>query len=401
MAEYSELLILGWLVLQLTGSPWQIALVGLSRTTSTFAFSLIAGVIGDQKDRRSVVMGAQMGSTFVMVGVLIVVTTGIVEPWHLFLSAALRGACRSFEHTCRRALIFDVVGSRNLLQAVSLDHIGFSSGKILGPLLIGILLEVTGTAVSAYAFLTVLHLSSLGTIALVRPPALGPMPPRRPVFRSITEGLKFAFSTPPIAAVLYASVVMNALFQFQLFIPVVAQEYLHVGPGLMGLLASADGIGTIIGAVLLSLLSNNIRRHGRIFIVGSMGVAIFLLWFAISPWYWLSFLLLMCSGVSQVGFSTMQSSILLMASPTHVHSRVFGAQQLAVGTGQIGSLEIGALAVTIGLPAALASTAIGGLVLLAAILFLMPVLRGPITQYQEPITKTRPDGGKIPSKEND
>ena len=80
MAEYSELLVLGWLVLQLTGSPWQIALVGLSRTTSTFAFSLIAGVIGDQKDRRSVVMGAQMGSTFVMVGVLIVVTTGIVEP---------------------------------------------------------------------------------------------------------------------------------------------------------------------------------------------------------------------------------------------------------------------------------------------------------------------------------
>ncbi|MCZ6534869.1 MAG: MFS transporter [Dehalococcoidia bacterium] len=386
--ELSELLVMGWLVLQLTGSPWQVALVGLSRTVSLFAFTLIAGAMGDQKDRRHIILASNATNIMVAAAVLLVLTMGDVQPWHLFLAAAVRGATRSFENTSRRALVFHIVGPASLVQAISLEHIGMSTGRILGPIAIGTLLQVTGTAVSSYSLLTGLYSIAFISVVLLKvAPTLSSLP-RRPVLRSVGEGLKYAYSTPSIAGVLTASVVMNAMFQYHLFIPVVAQEHLGVGPGLMGLLAAADGMGFVFGALFIGLLGNKIRFHGRVFLAGCIGVTVFLLAFALSPWYILSFFLLVSLGTFQVGFSTMQSSILLMASPPNFHSRIFGAQGLAVGTGQFGNMEMGALASAFSITVALAANALVGMGLLLLIAIFMPALRRPIERVEEPIEDT-------------
>ena len=97
--EMAEVLTLGWLVLQLTGSPWQVALVGVCRT----AISLISGAIGDRWDRRRIMLGAETVNTLVVSVVLVVLLTDSLEPWHLLVAAAIRGGARCFDHTCRRA----------------------------------------------------------------------------------------------------------------------------------------------------------------------------------------------------------------------------------------------------------------------------------------------------------
>ena len=381
--DMTELLVMGWLVHQITGSPWQVALVGLARTVSMFSFTLIGGAIGDRQDRRHIIMASNLVTLAVVSTVLAVLVFGSIEPFILFIAAAVRGACRAFDNTSRRALMFHVVGQGNLVQAISMEQLGFSAGRIIGPLVIGILLQLTGTAISAYALLTGLYLTGFLCIFFLKiPPVIAPSA-RRSVLRSIGEGMKYAYTTPAIAATLTASVVMNVMFQYHLFIPVIADEHLHVGPGLMGLLAAADGIGFVIGSLLIGLLGSRIRISGRIFLGGCIGVSIFLLAFALSPWFLLSFLILIFLGTFQSGFSTMQSGILLTTSPTRMHSRVFGAQGMAVSSGQLGNVEIGALASILGMSAAIAVNAVGGLVLLLLVAIFMPALRRPIVRVED------------------
>ena len=381
--EMSEILVSSWLVLQITGSPWQVALVGLSRTATMFSLSLLAGAIGDRLDRRKLMMTANAACFVTALTVLLLLAFGDIQPWHLFAAAGIRGSTRALDNTSRRALMFLIVGPKRLIQAISLEHLGLSSGRIVGPILMGILLQLDNTAMAATSVLAVGYIASFSSLALLRmPPSPHPKTGHN-VFGSIGEGLKFAATSPPIAATLTTSIIMNLLFQYQLFIPVIAEDFLHIGPALMGLLAASDGMGKVTGSMLMGNFGGSIKHHGRVFLIGSLGVAVFLLGFALSPWFILSFALLFCLGVSQIGFSTMQSSILLIASPPSLHSRVGGAQQLAVGTGQLGTMELGAIASLYNVPVALAVNAIGVIALLVVIALLMPALRRPIKQVVE------------------
>ncbi len=390
MGELSEILVMGWLILRLDGTVWQVAMVGVSRTATMFTMSLVAGALGDRFNRARIIQVVQVAQIGLDMAVLAVLLAGDIQPWHLYAVAALRGGARSFDHTSRRSLMFDVVGPRYLVQAASLDTMTYSTGKIIGPVLIGLLLQFTDTAVSAYIALGVMHGLALVASGFVRVGTIERPLPNRPVLGSINEGLKFAVKSQPIAAVLITSIFMNVVFQYTVFIPVMAQDYLHVGPGLMGLMGAADGMGTVIGAIFIGALAGKISRHGRIFLLGSAGVSVFLLLFSLSPWYALSFFLLLSLGMCQVGFATMQSGILMMASPAGYHSRVFGVQQLAIGMGHFGVLEVGALSTAFSLPLALGANSVAALVLLALMAVVLPALRHPIQRMDDPSAEEQP-----------
>ena len=382
-AEMSEVLVSSWLVLHLTGSPFQVAMVAVSRTVSMIGFSLFAGAIGDRFNRRNVLLFAHAISLAAALGVLLILAFGEIAPWHLFLAAGIRGTGRAFDNTNRRALLFQIVGAPNIVSAISLEFIGMSIGRIGGPLLTGVLLYFDDSAIWATGILVVGYIFSLANLALLKVDAYGHTLNKDNVISSITEGFRYAIRSSPILATLVTTVGMNVLFQYQIFIPVIAEEYLGIGPALMGLLAASDGMGKVSGAIIMGTLSGYIRRQGRVFWWGSMGVAVFLLGFALSPWFMLSFLLLFLMGASHTGFATMQSSILLIASPSRLHGRMGGVQQIAVGAGQMGSMEIGALATVLTVPLALVLNAIGGIVILLLVAVLMPVLMRPIRNVED------------------
>jgi len=377
-AEMSEVLVSSWLVLHLTGSPFQVAMVGVSRTVSMIGFSLFAGAIGDRFNRKNVLLFSHAISLVAALGVLLILVFGDISPWHLFLAAGIRGTGRAFDNTNRRALVFQIVGSKNIVQAISLEFVGMSIGRIIGPLLTGILLQIDGSAIWATEILIVGYIVALLSLLLLKVDVYGQFRDRANVFSSISEGFKFAIKSPSISATLYTTVAMNVLFQYQIFIPVVAEEYLGIGAALMGLLASSDGMGKVTGAIIMGIFSGYIRRQGRIFWLGSMGVSVCLLGFALSPWFMTSFLLLFLMGAAHTGFATMQSSILLIASPAKLHGRMGGVQQIAVGAGQMGSVEIGAIATVLTVPMALVLNAIGGIAILLLIAMFMPALMKPI-----------------------
>jgi MFS family permease len=174
--------------------------------------------------------------------------------------------------------------------------------------------------------------------------------------------------------VLCTTVIMNALaFSYVQLLPVVARDHLQIGPGLMGLLASADGMGTLIGALVLAALGN-IRQQGRVFALGALIELVSLLAFTLSPWYGLSFLLLMLVGMGNAGFSTMQSTIILLSAAPGMRGRAVGILGLCIGSTPLGLLELGAVAAIFGAPLAIGFNAALALVLMVPVVLYTPLI---------------------------
>jgi hypothetical protein len=193
-----------------------------------------------------------------------------------------------------------------------------------------------------------------------------------------------------VLGVLSMSLIVNALvFPIQYFIPVIASDLLLVGPVLGGLLGSAEGIGALIGASTISL-KREFRYHGRLFCAGAITVASAVALMAWSPWFAVSFSLLLLGGFGQAGFSTMQSTILLLETQPEMRGRVMGAQGAVNGLGHlIGGSEIGAIASVLGIGLAIGVNAGAGLLLIIAVVVLTPLVRQPVGIARGKTTDTK------------
>jgi MFS family permease len=361
-SRWMETGVLGWLILGLTDSPWYVALVGVARSAPLLAFGLFAGLIADRTNRWAVMLCTQAVNAVVTGVILLLLLFGTIQPWHVLLVAFILGCGTILDMPSRRSLIYDLVGPQQVVSAMSLETINNTVGKFLGPLIGGLMIEMTGFA-GVYLLLMAVYLLALGFILQVKINLPGPPGTAQPIWQSLLTGLQYSLQNRVVLGVLCITVIMNALaFSYVQLLPVVARDYLRVGPGLMGLLASADGLGTLVGALLLAAL-RNLPSHGRIFALGALLELISLMGFAASPWYALSCLLLFGVGLGNAGFSTMQSTIILLSAAPGMRGRAVGVLGLCIGSTPLGLLELGALAAVIGAPAAIGLNAAIGLAL--------------------------------------
>src|SRR5919106_3996108 len=309
-SRWMETGVLGWLILDLTDSPWHVALVGVARSAPLLAFGLFAGLIADRTNRWMVMLCTQSINAMMTGILLVLLLLNAIQPWHIMLVAFILGCSTILDMPSRRSLIYDLAGPQQVVSAMSLETVNNTVGKFLGPLVGGLMLEMTGFA-GGYLLLMAVYLLALGFILQVKINLPGPPGTAQPIWQSLLTGLQYSLQNRVVLGVLCITVLMNALaFSYVQLLPVVARDHLQVGPGLMGLLASADGLGTLIAAIALAALGT-VQRQGRIFALGALLELVCLVAFALSPWYGLSFVLLMLVGLGNSGFSTMQSTIIL------------------------------------------------------------------------------------------
>jgi len=371
-----ELLVLGYLVLQLTDSPFQVGLIAVFLNLPRPIFSLFAGLVADRLDRRRVLIGVHTTYFVISTGLITLLFMDAVEPWHIFMAILLQGSAKVLDDPSRRTAIFDLAGRDNLASAMSLETINNNSGKIAGPLIGGVLIASTGFT-GSYVAILALDAVSLLMISRLRLPhrPLGGGTPVQ-VWRGLREGIGHSMSNRMVLGVLSMSLIMNSLvFPLQYFIPVIASDLLKVGPTLGGLLGSAEGIGNFLGGLIL-VVRRDISQHGRIFAIGALLVAIMVTLVAWSPWFAVSFTLLLVGGLGQAGFSTMQSTILLLASAPEMRGRTMGAQGVTNGLGHlIGGTEIGAIASAFGITLAIGLNAGAGILLILLVMAVTPLVR--------------------------
>lgn len=396
-----ELLVLSWLILQLTDSYFQLGLVLAFNNLSRPMVSMFSGYIADRFPRRRTLLAGQTINVLTAATLLTVIAYDfdLIEPWHVFGAVFIQGLTKAIEDPSRRTAIFDIVGQLRLVNALSLDVISHNLGKMAGPIMGGILLDTAGFT-GAYSLVFMVHVCNLALMTRLRIPNYQGPVQIEPVLRSLKVAVSYAWKSPALVGLFYITIVMNALaFPVQQFIPAIGRDHLGVGVTLVGLLVAADGFGQLAGAGIMAI-SRDLRYHGRVFVLGSIGVLLIGAVFVWSPWYALTFGLLTMSGIGQSGFSTMQSAVTMLATPHGMRGRMMGLLSVCIGAGTpLGVLEIGALASTLSIQLAISLNAFAGLFLLLPAIVFTPLPWRPLVQVEsdpapEPDVAPEPAAGE-------
>jgi MFS family permease len=375
-ANLMEQVVLGWLVLELTDSAWLVALAGFARSAPYLLSGFISGLVIDRFGRRKIILAAQVCNTLVYGVTAALLWLDQLLFWHLIAGALIAGAAWSLDWPARRSLVPDLVGKERTIDAMIVENFVQNFSRILGPFTGGALIAVLGSQgcywiMTAISALTLVMLSGLAH----RPIPQTALPTRRSPWATAKEGLHYVRNNEPILGVLLITALMNMLaFPYMTLLPVFARDVLDQGPVGLGILGAGNGIGAFLGLLAINGLRHRINP-GWIFGIGSCFQAVALLGFANSTFFGLSLALLISSGLGQACFSTMQSSIILLAASDEMRSRAMGTLVLAIGAGPLGRLQAGALAESLGAPLAVTvQTALAAL-LVGAVILKLPGLR--------------------------
>jgi MFS family permease len=355
-ARWMEMTVTGWVALELTGSPWLVALIGVMRSAFLPVAGPITGALSDRFDRVRLMKTAQWGNVLAIGAVALALLTGHGAYWQLVLSSLWLGASWGIDWPSRRALLVDLVGPDRVLQAVVLDNVTQNISRIAGPLLGGLLLAVWGSA-GGFTALAISFLFASLVLQPVRPAAaVGIL--KQSIWRQLISGLRYVRQDAAVWAVLVITIVMNCLlFPYQQLLSVFAERVLAVGPVGLGAMGAANGIGASLGLFLLPPLRRP-QWQGLAFAGGSCLACVTLFAFARSTWFEGSLLLLVLLGLGTAAFGTMQSTIILSRTSPEMRGRAMGLLAFAIGTAPLGALEQSLLVERLGAPFTVAVNAL-------------------------------------------
>ena len=377
--RWMDSVVMGLLVLNLTDSAFQVALLFVFRWLPMLAFALLSGMIADRTNRWAIMMSARSVAVIATVVILILVIADAVKPWHVFITSFFLGLLFVMEFPSRRSLIYDLVGSERIVSAMSLETINSTLGKFAGPFMAGLLIELSGFS-GTYGVLATVYVIAFILILVMQ--GRGPVRPPSPYafWNTVSRGFKYSVKSSVIRSVLIVTLIMNAMaFSVESLFPVVARDHLGVGAGLTGILISAQAIGSLAAASVIASLAM-VRYHGRIFCLGLALQLLSLLFFALSPWYSVSFLMLLLAGLGAAGYSTMQSTIILISSEPEMRGTALGMLGQCIGVAAVGGVAVGIVANFFSANIAVALSVSLGLVLLIPTMFLSPLIRHPISR---------------------
>ncbi|MCL5025756.1 MAG: MFS transporter [Chloroflexi bacterium] len=370
--RWMDILVAGWLALQLTNSVWDVALIGFYRSIPVPLFGIFAGAIADRVDRRLLVIATGVTNTLASLTVAGLLISGRLEYWHLAAANLLLGLAWSVDWPSRRAILPDLVSREQLLPAVVLDTMSGNVNKALGPIVGGAVVYALSIP-GCYLLLAFIYAAGFLPIVALRLPRKK-QAQAVPAFRFIAEGLRFCQKYQAVRGVLLITVIMNCfIFPYAQLLPVFAREVLQVGPVGLGLLMGSDGIGSVISTAIL-MGWTRLRRYGWVFVLGSLAMCGALIVFAASPVYVLSLIALVLGGIGHTGFSAFQSTIVLRTVGDALRGRVMGILALAIGSSPLGMLTMGAIAATLSAPWAVGLTSALGAILIAGTAAMTPGL---------------------------
>ena len=373
-SRWMQMTILAWLVLELTDSPWLVSLIGFFLWIPMLLLGLMGGLLADSVNRRTLLCTIQTVASVASLGMMALLFTDYIEFWHAYAAISLTGISWALDMPSRNSVIHDLWGTDGVTHAVALDMVGMNGSRMVGPALAGLLIVLVDVK-GSYIAVSIFQLLSLVFLWLAEIPtghaerfATGRL------IRNVKEGLNYTRTRGVLMATVAVTIAMNlTVFPYMHLVPVIARDLLNVGPGLMGLLQSADGMGALAGSLLIASLPA-LRHHGRVFIGGSALGLLALLAFSFSKWYGLSFTTLLVLGLGTGGFAATQMTIVMLVAKKEMRGVSLGVISLAIGVSPFGSLLIGGVASVIGSALAITISATMGLVSLGIIALLMSTL---------------------------
>ena len=335
---------LAWLVIELSGSPLAIGALAFWRFVPFTIFGLVAGVVADRIESRKLVMATQAAAMAISIALAVVTLTDTATLPLVYVLAALGGIALAFDAPGRQSLTFQMVGRRELPNAVALNSGLFNGSRVIGPAIAGLVIAAVGTGI-CFVLNAVSFLAVLSALAIVRAEELYPVAKDRSA--TIVGGLRraasFAWNDPQLRLILSVVTVVSTVgFNFHVLVPLLAADTLHVGPEGFGLLSATFGLGALVGALATASLR---QASWRMFSIGTASFGVLVLLLAPVQNAYLAGFVLFGIGISFTLFTANANSLVQLTAPDHLRGRLIGLYLFAfLGLAPIGGLFAGWLA---------------------------------------------------------
>ena len=387
-ALWTENIARPYLVYALTESPAQLGGVIAARTLPQFVFGIFAGVAIDWFDRKRVLQLSQIGAFVLNVSFAVLLVAGLIELWHIYAAAAIRGVTMAFDQPARQSLVPEVVPPDRVTNAIALFSATQNTMRIAGTAASGFLIAAIGVN-GAFVAIAVIYAGTVTATSMLRVPPH--VPPAASGVGAMLGGLgaamRYAWQTPTIRGAIGLALIYFAfgLSFMQLFAPLFALEVLDIGPFGFGVMMSLTGAGSLVGA--LTIASRSPRRLGVLVPLMMVAFGSLLILFSLSTylpgelgraWIVLPLVLVFASGLFQSGAFALVQVIMLDAAPDQMRGRLMGLLAFDRATMMMGAAAGGILAEAIGTQPAQIIYALLVIVGAVAVLLLAPGFRSTV-----------------------
>ena len=369
-----------WLVLQITNSPFKLGLIATLQSGPLLVLSVLTGVLADRVERRTLLFVTQTTQAFLAITLGLLAWSGHARYWHVAVVAVLWGIMSSIDQPARQSLVMELVRREHVTSAVGLNSASFNGARIIGPSIAGILIARVGLSpgffLNACAF--VFAIAMLAQIPSRRP---APRIARTTVVEDMLEGIAYALRTPLVRFILGLQIIVSfCVFNFSVYVPLLARDVLGMGAEGFGLLMTCLGVGALSAGLSVGALSASAPRPRMIVIALTVSLC-GLLGLAFTRVFGLAAILLAITGFAGTLVMAGCNTSLQLRAPDALRGRVMSLYTLlSGGVFPIGAFWVGFVSEHWGVPRAFLINGVVGLVALAALFWAWTATTGRATR---------------------
>lgn len=355
---------LGWLVLELTNSPFDVGLNQALRSLGVLLFTLYAGIVADRVDKRRLIVLTQALQMCEALALAVLVWAKVVQIWQVMALAAFVGAVNAFDIPTRQAFVVEMVGKEDLVNAIALNSSLFNAARVVGPAIAGVIIGVAGVGL-CFFLNGVSYVAVIAGLLMMRLPPFVAKPVTESAWQGFRGGLTFIREERRMRTLVTLVAILSVFgFPFLVLMPVFARDVLHVGAGGYGALMAAVGVGAMFGALALAATSHVVAK-GRLMLTAAAAFGVLVAAFAVTRWFALALALLAVAGCAMIITTALANTLIQTIVPDHLRGRVMGFYSFVfVGMAPLGAFQAGWAAEHFGTPE---TVVFGGLVCLVAV----------------------------------
>ncbi|MBI4232863.1 MAG: MFS transporter [Chloroflexi bacterium] len=363
-----------WYMYRLTHSAVLLGVLGVGSAVPMLALSLFGGTLADRIQKRYIILYGQAVLTIMSIALGFIVTSGVIQWWHLVAAGAFQGLATAFLMPARQSIVAELVPRPHLLNAVSLSAAEMNANRMVAPAIGGFLIAAMGIQ---YVFFLMAVLTAVAFVITLFLPPTRPVarPPGRTVLKDMGEAFTYIRGRPIIRNLLVVAFV-TVLFgmPMQLLLPIFSEDVLNVGPQGLGMLMSLMGVGALMGSIITASMGDY-QRKGLLLILATIVFGVGIVAFAFSPLSLLSLILIVPAGLGWSGRMTVNNTLLQAHVDDDMRGRVMAIYMMEMGFQPLGSMPIAFAAEAFGAP--LAVGAAGAVVAVYGLwmLFFQPAVR--------------------------
>ncbi len=324
----------GWLVLQLTGSGTQLGAVVALQFVPMLFLGPWGGLVTDRYNKRTILYSTQVAFGLLTLGIGLLILVGAIHIWMLYVFALLFGFVRIFDNPARQTFVAELVEAAHMKNAVSLNATENNLARAVGPSVAGVLIAGVGIAF-CFLFNALSFVASIITLFLMRKEELYVPPAYQKKQGELRAGFRYVWHSPLIRnTLLLIAVIGMFAFEFQVSLPLLAQETFGAGAGGYAALLSAMGLGAVVGGLFAAGRHTIAPHHLVVFVLlfGLSMVATSLM--PTLPWAVVGMLVV---GFFSINVTSLGNTMLQLESAVHMRGRVMALW----GVAMIGSTPIG------------------------------------------------------------